>query len=148
MLYEHGSSEVRTGFRVALTGVREADEDLVQDLDFSLETRELQAEMCVWKQVASGETGSGAGDSAGHGPRALSHRALSHSGSHGGAGAVGETAGRRDGVWVYLGDWGAVVRWKERDIRAGGWVKEPYFRTGSVRESWNVGLKVAGQPRW
>ena len=43
---------------------------------------------------------------------------------------------------------GGVVLLKERDIRAGGWVREPYFRTGSIRESWNVGLKVAGQPHW
>lgn len=37
---------------------------------------------------------------------ATGHGALSHSGSHGGVGAAGETAGRRDGVWVSLGDWG------------------------------------------
>lgn len=69
MLYEHGSREVRMGFRAALAVAREAGGDSVQDLDFSLETRGLQAEMCVWKRVAYGETGAGAGDSVGHGPR-------------------------------------------------------------------------------
>lgn len=118
---------MQMGFRAAVTMAGD-------DLNFSPETRGLQAEMCVWKQVAYRETGVGPGDSA---AVAAEGRGLPERRPGGGAqracllGTEEKLAEEAGGP---LGTWGG----EETDIGGGG---GPSFRTGSVRASRNVGLK-------